>query len=782
MHRVVAYRRLILSARMTLDDAGKDSGFSFSCLHKFTKPRHCVCAPRLIVDRVQPGSFSPATMFMGIVLVLALTQANLLYAYPVGDELLVSSHIDDPGTTADDDQQLPDVAMAANGNAVVVFQHDVPGDNITVAARLYNALGTPTGPQFRVNTTGPNDSTVPTVAMDNSGNFVIAWADNFADGSSDGIMVRRYNAAGVAQGPNVAINTTTQGRQYLPDIAMNADGNFVIVWQDNRSANLKRRVLGRYFNADGSARTGELEISANLDIDHTQPRVAIDAAGNFVVCWQSGVVGRNQDLAVRRYNANGIAQGPSELINGSTRVDNASQIHSQSSVAMDAKGNYVVVWRADNFSGAGVPGSAIGILGRRFSAEGSAIGGFGGLFVVSTAHAPQLNMPEIAMSPGGDFIVAYEAQDPSSVGIWIQRYYASAQAKGPPFLLNSFVTLVQSRPSIAVDAKSNAMASWESGQQDAAGDGVYAQRLAGTAVQPSMDFNHDFHADILWYNRSNALNAIWQMNGAAIKESQFVFSAGDPMWQPVAVGDLDNDGNADLVWRHKQSGLNAAWLMNGFAIKAAALLTTIADPNWRVAGLGDFNRDGNADILWRHELGGHLVIWQMQGVKIIGGMLLGAPGAQWTVAAVDDFDGDGISDIVLQHTTGWIALWLMDNFAIREGGFIKQLSDANWQIVGSGDFNHDGSADMVWRHAGRGENMIWLMDGLTLSNSQPIQGLADGNWKVQGVRDFDRDAGADILWRHAVTGDNRLWIMDGANVLSSQVVPAIADSNWIIAP
>lgn len=700
-------------------------------------------------------------------------------AYPIGDEFRVHTHVDDPGTAADDDQRLADAAMDSEGNFVVVFQSHLPVDVATVAARRFNSGGQPQGAQFRVNTTGPNDNVFPKVAMDADGNFVVVWVDNFADGNSDGIMAQRYDAAGQAQGGNIPVNTTTPGQQHRVDIAMNAVGAFVIVWEDNPFGGLSRAIRGQYFDSDGNPQGGELEISTDAGIDHTWPRVAMSAEGDFVVTWESGDVGANTDLAVRRYDAAGHPLGDPVLINGTTKVAHASGVHSQTAVAADSDGRHAVIWRADNFSGPGLPGVAVGLLGRYFDADGTPLGD---PFEVDTEHAAQLNRPDAAMTPDGRLVVAYEAQDASLLGVRVQRYYAGGDPMGAPIEVNTFTPLAQIRPAVAVDTHANAVVTWESGRQDEVGDGVFAQRLSGRGVQPAMDFNNDFYADIPWRHGVNGANNLWQMNGLAVTAAQAIPRVEDPLWVIAGIGDFDRDGNADLLWRNGGLGNNTIWFMDGFSVERATPIPAVPDLNWQVAGTGDFNRDGKSDVVWRHGLTGNVVIWLMDGSNPVGAGSVGVPGREWDVVGLDDFDADGRTDIVLRHVSGRNALWLMDGWVIRDGGPIQELPDPNWRLGGTGDFDANGKADMLWRHGVTGNNVIWLMNVFSIEAGGQILPLVDPNWKVEGVRDFDRNVKADILWRHAVNGSNAIWLIDGSRVVDGGAIGAVPDSGWHTAP
>ena len=61
--------------------------------------------------------------------------------------------------------------------------------------------------------------------MDAAGNFVIAWDDTAGhDGDGRGIFAQRYNAAGVPQGGEFQVNSTTAGNEQHPSVAMAASG------------------------------------------------------------------------------------------------------------------------------------------------------------------------------------------------------------------------------------------------------------------------------------------------------------------------------------------------------------------------------------------------------------------------------------------------------------------------------------------------------------------------------------------------------------------------------
>ena len=98
--------------------------------------------------------------------------------------------------------------MDDSGNFVVAWQSkDQDGDNWGIYAQRFNASGAPQGGEFRVNTNTSREQEAPVVAMDDSGNFVVAWQSKDQDGDNWGIYAQRFNASGAPQGGEFRVNT-----------------------------------------------------------------------------------------------------------------------------------------------------------------------------------------------------------------------------------------------------------------------------------------------------------------------------------------------------------------------------------------------------------------------------------------------------------------------------------------------------------------------------------------------------------------------------------------------
>jgi len=313
------------------------------------------------------------------------------------------------------DQNEPAVAMDSAGNFIVVWAGAGADDADGVWARIFDRFGNPLGDQFRVNQYRANAQYSPKVAVDAAGNFVVTWSSYGQDGDKDGVYARLFNAYGQPRSDEFRVNTTTANYQRLSDVAMDDVGNFVVVWMSYGQDGSGYAVMGRVFNASGTARTGELRINQYATNDQIDPRVAMDPSGNFVVTWSSfGQDGSGYGIYARMYAPDGTAKGNEFRVNQTT-------LHWQyrPDVAMDRSGNFTIVWMSsgqDNDLQ-----NDWGIYARMFTASGADYvlppKGHVGEFRVNAAVAGNQTDPAIAMDAVGNFIVAWAgpSTDPDPV-------------------------------------------------------------------------------------------------------------------------------------------------------------------------------------------------------------------------------------------------------------------------------------------------------------------------------------------------------------------------------
>jgi len=342
-----------------------------------------------------------------------------------------------------------------------------------------------------VNSETSSNQGYPSMAVDADGDFVVVWESYGQDGDNYGIYGQRYNAAGETLGGEFPVNTYTTHRQYDPSVAMDADGDFVVVWTSDGKGNGEpdegqdgdfSGIYGQRYNAAGETLGDEFLINTYTTGRQNSPSVAMDADGDFMVVWQGfGQDGDYSDIYGQRYNAVGVPQGSEFPVNSYT-----TGYQDRPSVAMDADGDFMVVWE-----GEGQDGSDSDIYGQRYNAVGVPQGSE---FPVNSFTADYQQDPSVAMDADGDFVVVWHSsgQDGNNRGVYGQRYNAAGETLDGEFPVNIFTTGFQGSPSVAMDADGDFVVGWTSfGQdEDVSDSGVFARtyRANGTPDQ-SAEFN-----------------------------------------------------------------------------------------------------------------------------------------------------------------------------------------------------------------------------------------------------------------------------------------------------
>src|SRR5207245_2320440 len=135
------------------------------------------------------------------------------------------------------------------------------GSGWGVYAQRYAALGTPLGGEFRVNTTTTGDQQDATIAMNATGQFVIAWDSDGQDGSGLGVYAQVFAAGGIPVGGEFQVNTTMAGDQALPSAGMDDYGFLLFSFSSQGADGDGWGVFGQYANSAGSLQGQEFQIN-----------------------------------------------------------------------------------------------------------------------------------------------------------------------------------------------------------------------------------------------------------------------------------------------------------------------------------------------------------------------------------------------------------------------------------------------------------------------------------------------------------------------------------------
>lgn len=319
---------------------------------------------------------------------------------------------------------------------------------------LLSASPTIDGP-FLVTPTTTGTAIFPATAMDAAGDFVVVWQNN------NGIFAQRYDASGAAEGTQVQVSGDTP-LNFNPSVAMDAAGDFVVAWTSPDAVKSYSDVMARQFNAAGQPQGSELLVSSWA----ASPSVAMDAAGDFGIAWVQYAYQDMNMISAARYSSDGVTeahQSPVSWIDQRTKF-----VVQYPSLAMDAAGDMVVVWSQNGDSMSGVYDS-------RLTAGGEIPQG-----PVSSSAATD-RPPSVAMDPAGDFVVAYSVKTSASTyANYVRTYSADFIQQGNPQLVTTS-TSSQGWPVVAMQADGEFVVDWQDDNET-----ILAQRFsAGATAQGS---------------------------------------------------------------------------------------------------------------------------------------------------------------------------------------------------------------------------------------------------------------------------------------------------------
>jgi len=398
-------------------------------------------------------------------------------------------------------QYKPSIAVDPNLNSVITWTDD-RNDDWDIYAQRYLSDGTALGNNFKVNDDpGDEDQGSPSVSIDTEGNFVIVWADE-RNGNED-VYGQRYSNDGTALGDNFKINDDPGDAVQFWTVCKNTpNGGFIVSWADKRN-DFYYDIYAQQFAPDGIALGNNFQVNTDPS-GHFQlkPDISIDADGNFKIVWEDKRNGP-YDIYFQQYTSEGLTIGENIIVDDNplgTTQRNAS-------ISEDENGNFIICWEDDR-------NDFNDVYARQYSSDGNPIGN---CFKVNNDSTISYQYHgEIFTDVDGDFMVVWEDHRFWTNGeIFAQAYLSDGTPVDDNFKVNNDIgTENQQRPSMAKDGSNNLIYVWVDERSDKSE--VYAQRFSGdgtaignnfkvndvsvnnTAIQPSVAASPDGNFVICW--------------------------------------------------------------------------------------------------------------------------------------------------------------------------------------------------------------------------------------------------------------------------------------------
>ena len=383
------------------------------------------------VRRVRPSS----QVLLALPLLASLASAGDLL--PLASEGLANQY-------TQYEQEWGKVAMDAAGTRFAVSWNGPGTGTQEIFVRFFAIDGTPLSNEFQVNTTlksGIQDE--PMIALDEDGYLVVCWSDrNGYDGFNMGCFGRVFDPTGAPLGPEFQINASMAPvSQWEPMPSALPGGGWVIAFNGDDDGN----AYIRYFDRDGTPRTGDIEFNSYTNNGQTEAECAVLPSGVVMTTYADfgGNVmgGTGTNLFVRFYD------GAGNLLSGLETVANSSTLpfdQLEPRIAADGLDGFVMVWED-----AGNDGSGYGIWCRRYDSSGQPKEPE---FRVNQITAGNQRLPEVACDHVGNFIVCWEDASSGQTVVKARWYDRFAVPRGDEFTVSSFASGNSYRPTVAMDA------------------------------------------------------------------------------------------------------------------------------------------------------------------------------------------------------------------------------------------------------------------------------------------------------------------------------------------
>ena len=633
-------------------------------------------------------------------------------------------------------QTNPDVAVASDGRFVVVYeqtdddQTSAQFNSLTsIYVQLLNSDGTPIGGPIPVATT-PARRWAPDVAIAQDGSLVVMWTNQSANGSVASVSARRFDSSGTALGDEFQVNTTPLNSQVLQvsnSLAMNDQGDFVVVWSNFGPDGSDQGVFGQRFNARGERAGGEFQVNTHTNDAQLTPRVAMDGLGRFMVTWTSRLQdGSGFGVYAQRFNADATRAGMEFLVTNSTAGSQGV-----SDITVNRQGQYIIAWDSNPLD----DGIDRDVYVRQFDVDGTPLGAE--IRTNETTVSTQW-IPAVEVGKDGCYFVAWISLEQDGAGWGVYGRVAGADDNTPVFSAQNTI-------STDADAAISVFAA------DVDGDGDLDVLSAS-----------QFGGKIAWYENDGSQNFTPYTISTAANGARSVFAA-----------DVDGDGDLDVLSASLFDDKIAWYENDGSQNFTPHTITTAADEAVSVFA-ADVDGDGDMDVLSASVADDKIAWYENDGRQnfMPHTISTAADGAQSVFAA--DVDGDGDLDVLsASHKDNKIAWYENDGSQNFTTHTISTAAPGAVSVFAA-DVDGDGDLDVLSASI-LDDKIAWYEnDGSQNFTTHTISTAADEARSVFAA-DVDGDGDLDVLSASPLDDKIAWYENDGSQNFTPHTISTAAD-------
>ncbi len=235
----------------------------------------------------------------------------------------------------------PSVEIDGKGNCCIAWEdtRNNYSQQVNIYGQLFNKQCEPIGKNFIVNDSlgSATNQSSTAIGMHDSGEFIIVWVNS---NNSYDIVAQRFNPSGLKLGSNFQINASDDSdTDWLPDIDVDDDGNFVVVWRNNSTSH--SHTLMRIFNHKGMPITKDIRVNEkNSKRISSAPKVCCTINNNIIVTWADSRDYRNK-IYCQYYDGSGIPLGNNHLVSSDSTWSNYHP-----AIAINDLGEFLIAWQA----------------------------------------------------------------------------------------------------------------------------------------------------------------------------------------------------------------------------------------------------------------------------------------------------------------------------------------------------------------------------------------------------------------------------------------------------